>query len=585
MLILLLKRLLLVFISSSIFVVKISAQQNASLSAKKQVQKDFKEYISKHDRKAHIMHHKILNAALKHNFIKYELGAYRKLAVDHAVEDMGKRNFDSILYYFDKYETRLVDIDTSKPESKKLFSEICSYYISKAEILENEFGFNESGERALIKAAPYLEGNKMNKLVWYSLKLSTLFFNKENYDKSLAIVSKFLKDTAKIKPSRKKSIYDRMASIYIKKKEYDKAYEFYYKSLQIALKSKKEDKIWSTKTKFNEACFFYKDQQKAIKNALEIREHYKEAKIGKRLKGLNRVLIQLANFYYWTGDVDKAITYRKEAIKTNISNSVLTNHYEKLAEYFMVKNEFKSVIKYYQKRDEIKQKIHKTDKMLLIKYSDANLKLAQQKQINRDVLHQNQLLEANNKKQKLYLIIGSVFIAILILLTVLLYLYIQYRKTHANLEELKVSEKQLLEEQIKLRENELEASTMAVTQRAKVLNVIKNDLDNIEENNPKIEKLKKTVQNLINSASDLNIITNTMKSKYAKLSLILKDSFPDLTQNELRYCLLSKLDLTLKETAVLLNVAPNTVKVSRSRIKKKMNIPTELSLQEYLNQY
>jgi DNA-binding CsgD family transcriptional regulator len=64
----------------------------------------------------------------------------------------------------------------------------------------------------------------------------------------------------------------------------------------------------------------------------------------------------------------------------------------------------------------------------------------------------------------------------------------------------------------------------------------------------------------------------------------LMDKYPNLSDTQIRYCLLTKLNLSIKETASILNVTPDTVKVARSRLKKKLGIPPEISIKMFLDQ-
>lgn len=49
--------------------------------------------------------------------------------------------------------------------------------------------------------------------------------------------------------------------------------------------------------------------------------------------------------------------------------------------------------------------------------------------------------------------------------------------------------------------------------------------------------------------------------------------YPDITVSELRLAALIKLQLTLKESAAMLGISPESVKKSRYRLKKKLEVP------------
>jgi len=57
---------------------------------------------------------------------------------------------------------------------------------------------------------------------------------------------------------------------------------------------------------------------------------------------------------------------------------------------------------------------------------------------------------------------------------------------------------------------------------------------------------------------------------------------PDLTTNDHRLCALIKLNMNSKEMASVLNVAPNSIKSSRYRLKKKLGLDVEADLEEFI---
>jgi len=59
-----------------------------------------------------------------------------------------------------------------------------------------------------------------------------------------------------------------------------------------------------------------------------------------------------------------------------------------------------------------------------------------------------------------------------------------------------------------------------------------------------------------------------------------KAKFPDITANELRLLALLKMNLSSKEIANILNISQEGIKKARYRLRKKLNIATEDSLQD-----
>ncbi|GAA4278790.1 hypothetical protein GCM10022259_35150 [Aquimarina mytili] len=56
-----------------------------------------------------------------------------------------------------------------------------------------------------------------------------------------------------------------------------------------------------------------------------------------------------------------------------------------------------------------------------------------------------------------------------------------------------------------------------------------------------------------------------------------------ITQNDLKICAFLRMNLTNKDICQLMNVNPNTIRVNIHRIKKKLDVPTEISVAEFLS--
>ena len=62
----------------------------------------------------------------------------------------------------------------------------------------------------------------------------------------------------------------------------------------------------------------------------------------------------------------------------------------------------------------------------------------------------------------------------------------------------------------------------------------------------------------------------------------IKEKHKALTPNDLRLCAYLRLNLSSKEIAPLLNISARSVEVKRYRLRKKMNLPHESSLTNYI---
>lgn len=64
--------------------------------------------------------------------------------------------------------------------------------------------------------------------------------------------------------------------------------------------------------------------------------------------------------------------------------------------------------------------------------------------------------------------------------------------------------------------------------------------------------------------------------------LVLKNRYPTLTANELKLCAYVRMNLSSKEIAQLMNISIRGVEIGRYRLRKKLGLPKEMNLFEFL---
>lgn len=153
--------------------------------------------------------------------------------------------------------------------------------------------------------------------------------------------------------------------------------------------------------------------------------------------------------------------------------------------------------------------------------------------------------------------------------------------------ELSAREKQLLEQQLEGKERELSSSALFDFQKNELLNNLLKELERLDivTNRMYAPDIKK-ISRQIKGASDLDKSWNNFKLHFDEVHPhffdIVNKKFPGLTNNEQRTCAYLRIGLGNKEIALLTNVESGSVRKALTRLKKKLALPPEQDLREYV---
>lgn len=155
------------------------------------------------------------------------------------------------------------------------------------------------------------------------------------------------------------------------------------------------------------------------------------------------------------------------------------------------------------------------------------------------------------------------------------------RKKLKSQKELVQIKNEKLRGEIESKNRELAVSTMSIIKKNEFLHGIKNQLKNAE-NPTQIKAVIRTIDRNINNEDDWKFFEEAFNNADKDFLKKVKELHPGLTSNDLRLCAYLRLNLSSKEIAPLLNISVKSVEVKRYRLRKKMNLPHESNLIEYL---
>jgi hypothetical protein len=294
------------------------------------------------------------------------------------------------------------------------------------------------------------------------------------------------------------------------------------------------------------------------------------------------------------------------AVNTKTEQPVLLSKiYYGLAELYRKKNDFKLAFSYQEKYVEAYNKSIVFEQQKNNQLLDAKFDF-RKKNEQIQLLNEKNILSARQK----YFLAG---IAVLLLLSLLF----MFRSYHfrlnlsiqeqnlllAKAQELKL-ETELLEEKAKLKteeaarlqiekklieaqktqmQNELVAGNLQVEHKNEVLQNLKEKLFSEDINDKTIHHLARIINQEIRLDKDFDTIKNNFKDIQPEfIEKLQMQGNQKLTALDLKYCSYVKLNLSSKQMATLLNVEPTSIRMSKYRLKQKLNLNKEDDLYAFL---
>ena len=148
---------------------------------------------------------------------------------------------------------------------------------------------------------------------------------------------------------------------------------------------------------------------------------------------------------------------------------------------------------------------------------------------------------------------------------------------------MRIHNDQLLQD-VDSKNRELAVSTMSLIKKNELLTLIKEDLKTTtpEGGSKNISNVISTISRNITEDSSWNVFKEAFDNADKDFLKKVKAAHPSLTPNDLRLCAYLRLNLSSKEVAPLINISVRSVEIKRYRLRKKMDLPHEQGLVEYI---
>jgi DNA-binding CsgD family transcriptional regulator len=297
------------------------------------------------------------------------------------------------------------------------------------------------------------------------------------------------------------------------------------------------------------------------------------------LNEISRINNQLGSIYTRQGEYDTALYYLYEGY----------SYYNKLKSKTLQKLSYEYLIDYYLRTENYKYAYDYSVLLSQLKDSiftlETNTKLAEFEVLYGILKREDEITTLEDSRQIMRLRIA--FLSVMVVLVILLVFYIRRYYKDKIEKQHKVQLK--LKNELELKDQELANNALNLAKNYELLNRTSNQLVKSQEKFGKIghEDVQQIIKDLENQVSTDSF--NEFEMRFLKVhenfyEKLMADH-PLLSPNDLRICALLRLNLSSKDIAKIMHMSSPSVNVSRSRIRKKMNMPKEVNLVTFLMEY
>lgn len=532
-------------------------------------------FLNRHELdSAYHYHKRALEISKQLNNIASILNGNTELGVIH----IRKNNFDSAAIYLNRNIALYNKRDSLPPKQHRGFKHLGATYQNLSIINFEKGRFNLALEDAL-KALRFYEDLGDELFVADGLNsLGVIEGQLKNHEKSIA----YFKEAHQVYLKHNDKVYEcitlnNIGLALVQLGDPEQAIDYYLQAIKIARDNKFMMREGSHLNNLATAYLELKRYDEAEEALLRSVDILVDSQYPKGIQG---TYLTMGSLYNAKRQPQKAINYLDKSIaisdsldmKSGASRAyyVRSESYQQLNRYHQALDDF---ILYSQLNDSVfnTTKSQQIEELRIVHETEKNEQeiALQRKEIS--------LLEEQarvNTLQRALLAGGLIFTLIVFGLGV----YGLKQKIKRNR-----LEKEKLDAELEFKKKELTTHALNLARKNEVLERLKmkaQELKREEQGSMGYNELIRTINFDLQDDNNWKNFTSYFEQVHKDFHNNVKKKFPDLTPNELRLMALLKMNLSSKEIANILNVTADGIKKARYRLRKKLSIQTEDSLEE-----
>ncbi len=324
--------------------------------------------------------------------------------------------------------------------------------------------------------------------------------------------------------------------------------------------------------------------------------------------GITNTCANLGRLYNMLGNPDSALYFAGKGVSISQMSdnpNMLQKNYHTLFEVYHKLGNNEKALEYHILSTQLKDSVFNVEKSRQIAEMEARFQ-NEKKEKENQILRQRIEIQQRTKLLMLVSILAFVILS--------LYLISFYRMKNRNLKQKTI----LLEKEASLQEitrerledqlfaekeiNRLQAEKLEFKNRelsSRILHAISLNemIDSVKQTMESSMVLEKEacehslqkINQLLKESQGLEAEWDQFKMHFDEVNPAffhqLQTAFPDLSQHDLKLCAYYRINLGTKEIARMLHVSPAAIQKSRHRLRKKMNIPSDEELPQFMSRF
>lgn len=446
--------------------------------------------------------------------------------------------------------------------------------------------------------------------------IGILYEDQHNYVQAIDYFQQSLKVEQRLNDRRGVAqSYSAIGGIYDKQKKYAQALIYYKKALKLSTHTGNKSMIAHSKLLLGNLAATQKKYTQAFDYLNQALELYQ--KLGEKPL-VAEALLQLAQVLHKQGKLDEALAKANQGMaltKASQHAQLLKMGAEIRANIYKAKGKYKEAYQDYQVFKKMTDSLLNTDNGQKIAHLETKYAY-EKKQDSLGLAHKQEKKMFSEMAQSRKKIQNTTYAALalsFLLLLLVIGFYRNKQKNHRKLQALNdalnvangqlkqqtearlkeaearaEAETQNLLNEINYKNQQVTSHTLHMLQKNQTLRQLR-DLINEMRQQKNFTQAKKMCQKLVNMIDQGLNIDKDWESFHQVFDQLhpdfykkLKHQYPLLTKNDLQVCALLRMNLNTKDIADLMGIAPDSVKMQRYRLRKKMEIASDQDLNEFM---